>query len=174
MSNHPWCQIVLHSNVSALSMVRSSRAKRWVPTVFIDPTIVPLFDSTIDRHVWFHIPPSHKRLSTSITFAALNKFRREISRARRMRFTTRRWRILSYATTILSAALLLHYQVRARIWRHLQLCWPTAKMHQPNHVQLPYDMWNCMYEIVSFRFSRLPVGEEQDHRLRQDEKECDE
>jgi hypothetical protein len=31
-----------------------------------------------------------------------------------------------------------------------------------------------MYEIVSFRFSRLTVGEEQDHRLRQDETECDE
>ena len=31
-------------------------------------------------------------------------------------------------------------------------------------VQLPYDTCNCLYEIVPFRFSRLPVGEEQDHR----------
>ena len=174
MSNCPWCQIVLHSNVSALSSIWSSRAKRWVPSLFIETTIVPLFDSTIDCHVWIHIPPSHKRLSKSITFAALNKFRIEFSRARRMRFTTRRWRILSYATSILSAALLFHYQVHARIWRHLRLCWPTAKMHQPNHVQLPYDLWNYLYEILSFRFSRLPVGEEQDHCLRQDDKECDE
>ncbi len=172
MSNCPWCQIVLHSNVSALSSIRSSRAKRWVPSLFIDPTIVPLFDSTIDCHVWFHIPPSHKRLSTSITFAVLKKIRIEFSRARRMRFTT--WRIMSYATSILLAVLLLHYQVHVRIWRHLQLCWPTAKMHQPNHVQLLYDKWNCLYEIVSFRFGRLPMGEEQDHRLCQDDKECDE
>jgi len=43
----------------------------------------------------------------------LKKIRIEFSRARRMRFTT--WRIMSYATSILLAVLLLHYQVHVRI-----------------------------------------------------------
>ena len=122
----------------------------WLLSLIVCCALVKSPNTNVRCRIVLHSTflPSQKRLSTSITFAAINKFRRKLSRLRRMRFTTPRWRVLLYATSTLSAALLLHYQVHARIWRNLQLCWPNATMHQQNHCPIAVRyvklfVWNC-------------------------------
>ena len=124
------------------------RAKRWVLKWILDPTILPTFDPTIHPHVWFHVLShfrvtvnGHKtssdqrtiiRQSTSMTFAALSKFKMPFLMRRRVRFATSRLRILLFATSSSSTSLRRHYyQVHARSWSLLQLCWPTM-MYRPN------------------------------------------
>ena len=124
------------------------RAKRWVLKWILDPTILPTFDPTIHPHVWFHVLShfrvtvnGHKtssdqrtiiRQSTSMTFAALSKFKMPFLRRRRVRFATSRLRILLFATSSSSTSLRRHYyQVHARSWRLyncVDLQWCTVRI----------------------------------------------
>ena len=112
----------------SISKLQISTEPVWLLSLIVCCALVKSPNTNVRCRIVLHSTflPSQRRLSTSITFSALNKFRRKLSRLRRMRFTTPRWRVLLYATSTLSAALLLHYQVHARIWRNLQMCWPTA------------------------------------------------
>ena len=160
----------------SISKLQISTEPVWLLSLIVCCALVKSPNTNVRCRIVLHSTflPSQKRLSTSITFAALNKFRRKLSRLRRMRFTTPRWRVLLYATSL----------SRLRFYCIIK-CMPGSEeiyncvdlMQQCTNkiiVQLPCDMWNCLYEIVSLCFSRLPVGEEQDHGLRQDDQECDE
>ena len=86
----------------SISKLQISTEPVWLLSLIVCCALVKSPNTNVRCRIVLHSTflPSQRRLSTSITFSALNKFRRKLSRLRRMRFTTPRWRVLLYATSL--------------------------------------------------------------------------